>query len=403
MRASGIIALSVIVGLILVAAAAYVIKAKPTSEDILQASLSGIAECMGKKDAIECSRPFVKKLVDEKNGSEIMDALAAKLPPLRCHYVGHIVGQELYVKYQNIETAMASCSRACDVACIHGAAGEAFAEQLGLGTPEDDQQLDLEHLGLDELRTVGRALCTSTQACHGVGHALFQTTNNLGKAMSVCKDVGSSTTTVSCYNGVSMEYADVLSTRSVRPVSGVIYPDAESFNVLCDLPDSLQRRACFRYFPRIVIESLTSHGLSRADASDRVREFCASQTVSGDRSACFYAIGRNSSYLLTTDQQEALRVCGTLPHPRDEAACYFGEVDVATEDRPQELMRYCQALRTPSLQGACYQEVFNHLAFMNVLDDTSVQLCGGGATRCAQEFENYARDPWEEIQKNFAE
>src|SRR5262249_29525738 len=150
--------------------------------------------------------------------------------PQDCHYIGHVLGQEVYWKHQDIEAALNECDRACDSACIHGAVGEAFAKALGLSSPEEEKTFDLEHLSKADIETVGQKLCTTTEACHGVGHIIFQTMGTIPSAMAECEKI--SPKSRSCFAGVGMEYADILSDRNTRNLPNVTFPSTSTLPTL---------------------------------------------------------------------------------------------------------------------------------------------------------------------------
>src|SRR5262249_21072916 len=153
--------------------------------------------CMERPDAMPCTRAIVKDLLTKESATDILDEVSASFPAVRCHYIGHLLGQELYMSSKNAETALSQCSRQCDASCIHGAIGEAFAETLGLGSPDEEKDFDLEHLSAKEITQLGKSLCTSVDTCHAIGHALFQATKKVPDAFSNCANVAGSDATFS--------------------------------------------------------------------------------------------------------------------------------------------------------------------------------------------------------------
>ncbi len=243
-------------------------------ERAFSAMLERADECLGKEGDTVCAVAVARDLLALKSGSEIMDALAERLDQNQCHYAGHYIGKELYrEKNGNIEEAIVACNRACDSACVHGIIGEAFATELGY----DDPDFDLKHLGPAEFRAVGARLCAVPTNCHGVGHALFQTYLQLEPSLKTCRDIIGEPLRFYCYQGAVMEFADILSERNMQTIPGIQYPTAETLSRFCDLPLFEERRACFRYFPRIVEETLKKDGFTRSQAMARVREICEAQ------------------------------------------------------------------------------------------------------------------------------
>lgn len=369
--------------------------------DEFNAALSSVVDCTKEKNPVACVRPAVKQLVEIESGAEVMDELGRLLTPQQCHYVGHVVGQESYSKYQNVENAISQCNRACDSACIHGVIGEAFAIQLGLGSSDDAQDVDLKHLSPDDIRKVGQRLCESPTACHGVGHALFQTYGKFEPALSMCREVATEWRPNFCYQGVFMEYADILSARNARPVPGVEYPTPETIVSLCDYANLGEKRACFRYFSRIVVETLQKNGYPSKDARSRLLEICTSFPQLDNRVACIAGFGVFSAYNILTDLPEAVRACQQFSYSADKVACSLGLVSVATEERQEKAAAYCAALPDVSLQASCYQAVFFYLNRLGIPMQKSEPLCKSDSI-CLQESKNFKLDSWEQVKKRYA-
>ena len=139
----------VAVGLLLVGISFFVVKHVQAQGVIIAAEQ--LRQCAQEGNGISCAREPIRKLLRSKSGEDIMQMLSVDLPPTQCHSFGHIVGQELYHQYVNIETALAECSQACFLACVHGAIGQAFVEEAGV-----DDSVDPEHLGVEEIKTIGK-------------------------------------------------------------------------------------------------------------------------------------------------------------------------------------------------------------------------------------------------------
>lgn len=362
--------------------------------------LAGIATCMTQSDGVSCTRPYIQQLLALQDGVATMDSIESKFSPAQCHYIGHVVGQQMYARYHDVETALSSCNRTCDSACVHGIVGEAFAEELGFKNPDEDTDLDLEHLSTEELRTIGTRLCNSLGACHGVGHTLFQVFKKFEPAFALCREIATSSIQ-QCYNGVTMEYADILSSRNMRVVSGVTYPNPETLDTLCMLPILAEKRACFRYFPRMVAETLKQQNVSQDESLRRVQDLCESYTKTDDRTACFAGIGSFLSYEVLKDPVTAVQSCERFGTPLDRAACTIGRIYIATEDRKEPLAAYCAAMSDSSQKAACYQDLFYFLR-ANLSADDAKKLCGTNNDLCDQGFQKNALDSWQEIKKTFA-
>ncbi len=366
-------------------------------------ALDGIEKCAELRDAVACSREFVKTMLAKQEPSEVMEEIAGRISPLQCHYIGHVVGQEYYAAHPTIESTIAACGRMCDSACVHGAIGSSFAETLDKGGASSvREQFDLKHLGFDDFAVIGKKLCISADACHGVGHAVFQSTGNLKSAVEGCTHITGEPRAIFCYTGAFMEYADVLSSRNMSPVDNVVPPKKSELKTFCTQYDDVtQRRGCFRYFPRIVIETLTRLGETRDEAYAEVPKMCESMKDDHDRVSCYIGIGAYHTYLILTDPQAAMDKCTGFSSPQAVSACLLGEITVAVEDRQKVIIPYCGMLPSEKLQAACYQQVF---FFINRTDgsvEESAKLCPVGNALCAQGAKDYEQDAWELVLKNF--
>lgn len=398
-HAYGVLLGSCIVAFLSLSGYGRVIVDRATTLDSFSISLAQVPKCMGKTDVAACARPFVASMLMERGGTEVMQSLASLLTPLQCHYVGHIVGQQLYTQYEDAEAALATCDRSCDSACVHGVIGQAFA--VALGHPDaDDPNFDLEHLSPDDIREVGKKLCTTVGTCHGVGHTLFQAYKQLEPSFEMCRQIaGASIPT--CFNGATMEYADILSSRNMRAVPDVRYPDPATLSSLCAYSASDEARACFRYFPRMVEETLKKQSILRPEAQKRTEEICASYRNVDHRMSCFAGIGSNRAYAVLTDTSAAVRGCEGFPTEFDQKACILGTVTIATEDRELQLVPYCAAQTSDSLRSFCYQGFFFLLYRARVKFDASL-LCGKDEL-CSEAAEKYRLDAWENLKASFSE
>ncbi len=387
----GILLGSVIVGVFF---GVSVIKEWPSSQ--FDSSLARISACIKEKNVTMCARTEVKKLLGLKSGAEVMDAISQRLAPMNCHYVGHVVGQQLYVKLQDVENAISQCNRACDSACIHGVIGAVFAEALGFSGLEDYADIDVKHLNPDDIRTVGRRLCSTLGTCHGVGHALFQTYQEIEPAFALCREIAGSMLN-QCYNGVTMEYADILSSRGMGTLSGIEYPDPESLDSFCDFPSIIESHACFRYFPRVVTVTLRRQGFSEKESIERVRNICESYKSVDMRIACFSGMGSTGSYLLLTDMPAAVKFCEELGNPQAEASCILGRISVATEDRAEKIAAYCAAIHDVSMKAICYQGLFFNLNRINLSNQEQEALCKNDNELCEQGRKDRKIGPMEKV------
>jgi len=256
-------------------------------------------------------------------------------------------------------------------------------------------------MSLDDMRTVGRELCRDAEACHGVGHAVFQSTRDMQKAMDICKTISGNDS--ACFNGVAMEYADILADRNMRDVPGVQLPNTETLASVCTtLANTTEQRSCFRYYPRMAMSALQEKGYTRKESYQQVKNICQSYTSVLQRTACFQGIGAFNTYFVLTDQDKGVAACKGLPGgTQNQAACYFGEVAVAVEERQKQLIQYCPKLPSIALQSNCYEQIFYYLEQFNVPTSTAQALCTPENTICKQAFEHRDNRPWDALFKDF--
>lgn len=364
--------------------------------------INKVVACAEEDNAPVCSRPVIRKLLEKNSGTDVMAALSDKLSPLQCHYIGHVVGQQSYIKFDDVEGAIRQCNRQCDSACVHGVIGEAFAQKLGLGSADSPEVFDPQSLSEDDLRNVGTQLCEEPETCHGVGHTLFQMYVDFKPALEVCRTVAATSTLFYCYQGAFMEYADILYSRNMRPVPGVEYPTIESVDKICSMDTFEERRSCYRYYPRMVIATLRNAGFSTAQAEVLLREICREFPEQADRVACITGIGVYNSYAVLGDSERAVRVCQTYRSLLEQAACNLGQVSVATQDRRPQTIAYCSAMQHDQLRSSCFRGVFFFLNRLGTPREEFAGLCLGNKA-CLLETENFTTDPMVEIQERFAE
>jgi len=383
--------------------AGLIVKSPSVADAVsMSAAMSAIKDCEKQSNMITCTRPVIDKLLTVADVSDIMNALQANFTPEECHYVGHVVGQQAYIKSKSLEDTLGRCNRACDSACVHGAIGEVFAEEIGLGTPEDDQNVDLEHLSISEMRTLGSPLCKNEEACHGVGHAIFQSTHDMSKAMSVCDSLATNNTS-SCFNGAAMEYADILASRNMRDVPGVKLPDLNTLTEVCTkLPNIIEIRSCFRYYPRMAIETFKSQGLTEKQGYNKVKDICASYQKSTLQTACFLWIGAYNAYDVVTNQDKGISACqGLSGGTQNQAACYFGEIAVGVTERQDTLMQYCAKMPSDAFTRECYQITFYYLQKFGTMT-SSTRECANDHALCEQGYQDRFVLPWDLIERNFS-
>ncbi len=348
--------------------------------DVFQSSLSAIRECASGRDIIPCSRPFIRDMLRERSADSILTEIERlDLPSNQCHYVAHLVGQELYLELQDTERAIAACTDACNAACAHGVIGEAFRIELGL-----DEYADLGHLSADEIQTMGQRLCTSREnfrarnMCHGVGHALFLAQKSFESA-PICSLIASGEPQIDCYRGLYMEYTDLLSSRSTWQESyDVDFPTIDTLSTLCDRPTPEEVDACFYYFPIAVRQTYRNEGIDEGREKSlllRVLPLCNSLVAPEKRRACAYGYGATAYEKLISNAGDAVRTCARFSDVTAQDACTAGMFSLALEYSLFEpAIAYCVA-SDPARKEACYEALFGKVSALSRSIDEIERLC----------------------------
>lgn len=369
------------------------------SERKLNADLNALSQCFRqKKNQAICTVPTVKRMLTATSTLALMNVLEEHFGPGECHILGHVVGQQTYIQEKDVEAALSRCSATCDSACGHGAVGEAFADELGY----DDPEVDLKHLSPNEMREVGQKLCASPQACHGVGHALFQGYKEFPPALDMCGTLSKVEVSVNyCYTGVFMEYADILKSRNFRPTESIAYPTPKELLTFCTrFEDREVMRSCFSYFPRIATVTLALSGASDASAYTRMKAVCGTYPPGYIRSACFAGIGFYGGGLTITNPPAARSTCEKMPHPPDIAACNQGLVRVDSLNRMSTSFPYCASLPDEKYRESCFHGLAYRLDALGVTAPDMEARCSGDAA-CLRAVEARKLDPWRKLEADF--
>ena len=302
--------------------------------------LKQLQKCGKEDDMIDCSRHPVQEFLQLKSAGEVMRVLSDTLSPVQCHRIGHLVGQEVYRKYKNVEMALGECSYTCFSACVHGAIGEAFVEEAGVNAA-----VDLEHLNPEEIRSLGKRLCASRDSCHGVGHALFQQYSDINPSLEICRNIATGTARKSCFAGVFMEYEqELISVSMWESPPNLIYLSQESLVSFCSRSSDDEADACFGYFTPIVVDTLVRLGVatSTRDAYTQVPKICESYASEKTRQYCIFGYGASSYQLIFTALERAAHICQDFSRDSDEWSCVSGMVSRAAEyDNLDKVLSFC--------------------------------------------------------------
>jgi hypothetical protein len=156
---------------------------------------------------------------------------------------------------------------------------------------------------------------------------------------------------------------------------------------------------CFLYLP--LLSNVAYGGDYKTSTAHYIR-MCESYRGHA-RGACFAGIGATNAYVLEMDISVARAICEQFEKEGDQAACNYGQVQIALENRKSKLFQFCTSLSTGKLQSVCYQSMFARLhLFQGVasVKEAASAYCNS-SPRCLRESERYFLEPWDEIQRVF--
>jgi len=387
------VALALWSGVIVVVAAALIVGVfRGTFAGYVSARLEATAvqtlkACAERSDLIACARPTLAALLEHENGSVVMRLLADNFPAQTCHYMGHVVGQDLFLRYHDPQAALAQCSADCSSACAHGVIGEDFIQIAGI-----DADFDPAHLSADDIHVLGTRLCALPNGCHAVGHALYLAYQDVGPSLTMCANISTNDKRTNCDNGVFMEYTNELASKSAwkEGVPGTV-PSADSLATFCDWPTAEERNQCFSFFPWIVIDTLTrgSTATTSSAALTTVVTICAGLSDPQDRYSCINAVGQDVRNPILTTPRPARMVCDMFPTLEAQKICVSGIIDQADQfNKANEALSFCGTLDNGSLRESCYIDVFAYLPSSSTAASVATH-CPAGDPLCLQASVEY--------------
>lgn len=348
--------------------------------------LRGLATCSGSLDIVTCASPFIPKLLDERPATDVIDAVVEiKFPTNQCHYVVHIIGREIYQRTKDITKALEQCSRFCNSACLHGVISEAFTEEYGVRESEESG-----HASSQQILEKGKNLCTDRNTCHGVGHALLVTYDDLDTALAKCTETAAGIPLQDCYRGTFMEYSDGLSNRSLWLDSAPEYTSTSNLASFCDRASAAESAACYYFLPIILRQTYRKEGIdeAREDSVMRIKPICLAQSDSAKRRSCVLGFGVTLYQMLQRDEEGAIRICEEFPERSDQVACMAGMFSLSLEyGRTEQAITYCSLLSDRSLRPTCYRAIFEKIDSLSGSIDDAKRFCPVGDTACVQSAE----------------
>lgn len=151
----------------------------------------------------------------------------------QCHAITHIIGNNAYLKYKDINKALQYYDEMCGSGYIHGIIEQRFAS-----IKSDFEVYQIlpticapENLGI---------------CFHGVGHGfMWYSSDNLPKALSDCDDLQISYRINNCYDGVFMENFE--GDHDVHPTN---YINPQNPSYPCNQLDAKYKESCYFYSAR---------------------------------------------------------------------------------------------------------------------------------------------------------
>jgi hypothetical protein len=225
--------------------------------------------------------------------------------------------------------------------------------------------------------------------------------NEIDSPIAVCERIAEGIERQSCFTGVFMENADLISTHNTLVgTTKVQVRDATNLRYPCDAVPHEARHACLRYQPRVQTSVFDETGVTET-AKRREARIQACESFSGkDRADCFEGIGFNSYTLIQTDPGTAHRFCDNLELATDRAACMLGMTFWAANfGQIHESLSFCEPVAGEYERNICYHGVFETIIEGNgVLPGSAAKYCEThDSPLCLAGLEAYQANPWSQL------
>jgi hypothetical protein len=311
-------------------------------------------------------RPYAdiyREFMDDLGVTRMADWLDHRNP--FCHGEGHVLGQVVGERVNDLGTAMAMCGDSCTYACIHGAFKKFFMREAGIIDHQHDPQPAVQPWSQPVRTPIERIAADVNAACredslvvpdffrgncaHAVGHALGTLAQPVVKtATGYCDVFDEIALRYYCETGVFMELSDQIEEdlHSKKMARG----DKVKAGIDYCVKNSTTPSSCMRFIvknPR----DLTEIG-ALADA-------CT--TLSGKpRRGCFNGVGFLARTYIAKHPQDIGRVCsrGDL---NDQILCVSGLTFIRKDhEKKDEIVEACQYLDRPDLHAVCVDQANRH-------------------------------------------
>lgn len=301
-----------------------------------------------------CIRKIVTDLLKTSDARTIMSKADAEFSAGECHVIGHVVGQELHAN--SMETALAMCGSACAFACLHAATQGLFEHSPAILSLLTEKSTDTK-----PLIAQGRALCATSPACHGIGHAFQLAAGTLREALPLCRAMGlGEDLTGSCYTGVFMESFG-FSTSS--PLDREIISPRKDPTVLlnpCQTVEPQYRNTCYRFLYIKQNDTFVAHGITDFTEKTALR-IAACETLSSlsERGACAESVGVSFYHFDNTSHEQVRMSCETMQRESDRSECLGSyAMEVAVYGHPDTALGFCTQVGSLDRKRICYSRTF---------------------------------------------
>ena len=362
------------------------------------AAFTTLARCIESapmtSQSFACVQQNVRAVLQDMPAADLMQKVERELPK-KCHYIGHIIGKEIFHQSETVENAFLACGPGvCSRACIHGVTGEALFSAGGLlASPEE-----LQHPSIDVLRDIGEQFCAQDGTCHAVGHALYTLFSDIPRSLKMCDEISSGKSAGMCYLGVFMENNSfIFDNTEMGPQTAKPFVESENLLYPCNIVESRYRPSCFQFLFLDIQKSLgSSPGADEGNIRDAHRKTCESLSDQRDRKACFngfgWGLGSGLSSRQTLAPAEAQQICDR-ERTSDRIACTFGlsngMVDMGRGWDP--VSDRCASLDEMDLKEACYKGAFT--AFHDRGEAYESTCDAIPDTVCKQSLESFISNP----------
>lgn len=311
-----------------------------------------------------------------------------------CHSVAHVIGAETYRQYGDVEQAVMQCTNGCFDGCLHGVMGAAVQAAYG----ESDPGIDIVHMDVAQIESIGKKYCSNYGLCHGIGHVLYTVLNNFSKASDACSTISGGIAEENCTAGVFMQGVGVIGDALVLATSSLSAAKVPpgDYAYPCNTIDVRFQHSCFSYLGPYQMLAFKAAGIQDYSRQIELQIGVCKSLPSISRSYCFEGLGKYSrNYGPATGTSSiagrTAYFCEGLPSDPDKRSCVLGRISVLHGYRDYKGANdICTALGPKDLRTFCYLATFVYFGPQSV---PGVQgMCPDASdTLCSETFATYQK------------